>query len=189
MKKIITLSIALFSAMSFASEDISDHLKSCRAEQDSLKRLMCYDALADDLPQAVTKKARVEVEKVDKIEKAVATSAKQQVATKPLEETVTVKSAAKEKAVSAEAIFGNEYKPKPNENRVDEVTFVIKSVKQSARKTWKFVFENGQRWDQKDDSYVKFNVGEKVQIKRGVFNSFYLKKIGSNRTIRVKRVY
>lgn len=185
MKKSIILSALLISTVSsvaVASEHITRQLKACHAEKDSLKRLMCYDNVVNALPAKKVITAQT-VENNTQVNKEQAIQKKETI--KPAI-TAPVVNKTQKAEHGAEAIFGNEHKPK--QEVVDKVIYVIKSAKKTLRGTWKFVFENGQRWEQKDTSYAKFKVGDEVQIKRGALNAFYLKKLSSNRSIRVKRI-
>ena len=56
-------------------------------------------------------------------------------------------------------------------------------------KDWEIELENGQVWLQKGgDKRAKFSDGDSIIITRGVMNSFQLKKIGTKRRIRVRRI-
>lgn len=180
MKKItsmLALVLMGLTATANASASLQAKLLSCQSETDSLKRLVCYDnvvkTLSSDLsaPQAKTNAA------------VVSASANESTMPTPIEP----QSMPKTIQVNAEDIFGREAKFKSNQ--IDEVRFTIKSATLSHRKKWRFVFENGQKWEQKDtDRFGKFAAGQEVIIKRGVMNAFYLKKPNANRTIRVKRI-
>ncbi|NMP30739.1 hypothetical protein HII17_04105 [Thalassotalea sp. M1531] len=185
MKKIALL-FAVVSGTAFAQVDIQQQMIACKSESDSLKRLVCYDQITELLVAKTdfTKTSTAEVNVVN--EAAVKPIAA--VSAVKADETNPTKLAEKPQANSAraEAIFGQEQKQR--DDIVDEVHFVIKSAKLSLRKKWQFVFENGQRWEQKDtDRFAKFEAGQEVIIKRGIMNAFYLKKQDANRTIRVKR--
>ncbi|WP_448554196.1 hypothetical protein [Thalassotalea montiporae] len=178
MKKItLMLSLVFISLTASAnpSHSLKAQLLTCQSETDSLKRLVCYDGVAKSLSSELpTKQPEVNTDKVP-----AATS--ESVLAAPARKSPKIVQ------VDAEDIFGQEAKFKSSQ--VDEVRFVIKSVTLSKRKKWRFVFENGQKWEQKDtDRFAKFVAGQEVIIKRGVMNAFYLKKPDANRTIRVKRI-
>ncbi|TLU65253.1 hypothetical protein FE810_08135 [Thalassotalea litorea] len=83
--------------------------------------------------------------------------------------------------------FGLEHKQKKSADVSEISTTIIKASKQS-HSNWVFTFENGQKWRTIESTSTLFKVGQDVVIKRGMFNSFSLKKAGSNRTVKVKRV-
>ena len=64
----------------------------------------------------------------------------------------------------------------------------MKSVKKNTDKKLYFTFENGQIWKQMDNARFKIKAGEKAKLKEGALGAVYLKKLGNNRSIRVKRV-
>jgi len=167
VKKFILIFV-LFSCTAFAQTNLKESLVLCKTQSDSLKRLTCYDNVVEALSD---NKAKLKEKPAKKAEIANANNPK------PIQPENQL----------AEKKFGQEEKYRTDE--VDQVRFVIKSATLSLRKKWKFEFENGQRWEQKDsDKFAKFVAGDEVLIKRGVMNAFYLKKIGSKRNIRVKRI-
>jgi superfamily I DNA and RNA helicase len=64
---------------------------------------------------------------------------------------------------------------------------VVAKATQNQHKQWTMTFTNGQQWKQVGNDTFKLKVGDKVTISRGFLNSFNLKKVGSNRMIKVKR--
>lgn len=169
MKKLLVTSLLLLAVQPTVANEFEAQIATCAKISDSLQRLVCYDKVAKriaDKPQDVAIKP----------------------VTKPSAKTSEVKQTkADDSSISATELFGNE--GKVIKKSVDEVIFTIKTAKQNLRKKWQFVFENGQKWEQRDsDKFAKYQAGEKVIIKRGLMNAFYLKKLDANRTIRVKRV-
>ena len=171
MKKLaLFLSLSFITGISHAQTDLSQQILACQAQTDSLQRLVCYDDIAKQLGKAPVS---------DETSVQTATSVATKVAAQSVQTVQPTLS-------TAEANFGQEAKVI---KEVEEVRYVIKSAKLSVRKKWRFVFENGQQWEQKDsDRFAKYTAGEEVIIKRGVMNAFYLKKTDANRTIRVKRI-
>lgn len=167
-----------------AQSDLSQTLLACKAEQDSLQRLVCYDKAVAELATGASEvKETMTTKAAPEVEKTVSSTASTSTSVSAAPEAGSVRM---DKAV-AEDIFGRESTYKRDE--IDQVKFVIKSASQSLRKKWRFTFENGQQWEQKDtDRFAKFEAGDEVIIKRGVMDAFYLKKLDANRTIRVKRV-
>ncbi|MFD2165752.1 hypothetical protein ACFSJY_05695 [Thalassotalea euphylliae] len=189
MKRIMLFSaLALISNVTVAG-DLTVELAQCKAEQDSLKRLVCYDSLAEKAlktPVAVNKDVNKPGPQANKTETVASMAPKAVAVVKPNPPSVAAPVAVAQ-TDQAEAQFGQENKKKPEQ--VDEVSFVVKTASLSLRKKWRFTFENGQQWEQKDtEKFAKFKAGDQVTIKRGALNAFYLKKADSNRTIRVKRI-
>ena len=191
MKKLC--SVLLLIAGSVSAADLPSQLQQCSKENDSLKRLMCFDQLALKASSEKTVEKSgltspvVEVEQPAKetvAEAEVVASAKTKATTTA---TPIAKEAIAAPSKSAQDIFGQESIRKMDV--VNEVSFTIKKASLSLRKKWRFTFDNGQQWEQKDsDKFAKFKSGDEVTIKRGLMNAFYLKKKDANRTIRVKRL-
>ena len=182
MKKLF--SALLFVAGSASAADLSTQLLACSEQSDSLKRLVCFDAIASKVKAGG---GDVKSGQSTPVKTAAQTAPVNAVAVTPTPAAVEKTHAAQTTRQSAEDIFGKESLKKLDV--VDEVRFVVKSASLSLRKKWRFTFENGQKWEQKDsDKFAKFEAGDEVIIKRGVMNAFYLKKPDANRTIRVKRV-
>lgn len=167
--------VCIFSTQTHA-EELAKSLKVCASYSDSLKRLVCFDKIVAGMPeqkQAVDNKTQSIAQAVKK-----EIEPKQVVALEPTEEPT----------FNAEEAFGAERKYIKKE-QVTEVTLVIASVSKTLRGKLSIAFENGQVWEQKDtDKHARFEAGETVIIKRGVFDAFYMKKLNANRTIRVKRI-
>lgn len=183
------LSAAVFISASFAANaqsSIQQELLACKAEADSLKRLVCYDNVANkitsEIPETQAKVAApAQPESIAQPKQAVA------VAPTVVESTPKV-TAMPPSPSKAEDTFGNEYKP-GREERLDEVKLEIAEAKLNSSKKWLVTFTNGQRWQaQEAKSNVRFKAGDIVIIKRGAWSAFYMKKEGSNRKVRVKRL-
>lgn len=171
-----------FSTQSHASE-ITTALKACATKSDSLERLVCYDGITKSLPANIS----TATEKTT-VKPATKASQKVNEVTETKTEIVQQTSTPEARKFNPEDSFGIERKYVQNK-QANEVTFVIESASKTLRGKYKFYFENGQIWEQKDtDKYGKFKAGETVIIKRGVLDAFYLKKPDANRTIRVKRI-
>lgn len=171
MRKISTCILGAILAISGQAQatNIQESIATCAVEKDSLKRLLCYDEVA----------------------KKVATGSMKVTApviAAPAAKSTTSAPKKSSEVFDAEESFGAERKY-VEEEQVNELKFVIKSITKGPRGKIKATFENGQVWQQKDsDKYANFSTGDKVIIKRGVFDAFYMRKIDSNRTIRVKRI-
>ena len=71
---------------------------------------------------------------------------------------------------------------------INSITLTVSELTKTLRGQWKIVFENGQKWQQKDGQKLKLQVGLKVSITKGALGAVYLKKEQSNKRIKVKRV-
>lgn len=142
-----------------AAVPVEQAIELCRAEQNALRRLTCYDAisLAATTDSSSTKAAAAKAIKSDNA-----------------------------KANSNESDFGIEHR-KSSDDANDVLYMTVKDVRYSPRKELIVEFENGQVWRQNDSGYYKVNVGERHFIKRGALNSFFLGNDNNNRLLRVRR--
>lgn len=129
----------------------------CRAEQNALRRLTCYDAISLTA-NSNTSSASANTANIAKSDKAEANSAD----------------------------FGIEHK-KASDDVNNVLYMTVKDVRFSPRKDLIVQFENGQVWRQNDSGYYKINIGERHFIKRGALNSFFLGNDNNNRILRVRR--
>ena len=86
--------------------------------------------------------------------------------------------------------FGEEHLTKSKEyekNQLNEVIFTIKSVTKNKRKQWLITFNNDQVWKQIEHEYIKLSAGDDVELTKGMFGAIYLRKIGNNKKIKVRR--
>ncbi|WP_257325221.1 hypothetical protein [Pseudoalteromonas rhizosphaerae] len=82
--------------------------------------------------------------------------------------------------------FGLEHKEVARDND-NEISAVVTSVKEAPYGELIISLNNGQQWHQIGSDILRIDPNDTVIIKRGMFNSFLLKKAGKNRSIRVKR--
>lgn len=168
MKYVFLVCSALVSVSAIADSEIPVHqaVELCRAEQNALRRLTCYDAInlasadkADSKPQPLQ-----------------ASEQPQQATSKP---------ATAKPAKSDDDRFGLEHKEQVDADETLRVT--VKSVRYTPRKELIVEFDNGQRWRQVGSDHYTIAVGQQHTIKRGVLNAFFLANDNNNRTIRIKR--
>ena len=160
MNKILMMCAALSCCLpltAIASIPLEQALELCRAEQNALRRLTCYDAIAD---------------KTATTSRSGAGQTANQGANTP-------------KALPEEQ-FGVEHKMQADDN-VEQLDVVVKSLRYSPHKELIVEFTNGQVWQQIGNDYYKIAEGEQHVIRRGFLNSFLLGNSKNNRTIRVKR--
>ena len=71
---------------------------------------------------------------------------------------------------------------------LEKVVYTVAKIKKSITKKLTIYFENGQVWKQNDGIKFRLKKEDKVEISAGMLGSFFLKKINTNRAIRVKRI-
>ncbi|RXE94854.1 hypothetical protein [Pseudoalteromonas phenolica] len=84
--------------------------------------------------------------------------------------------------------FGLEKSKQAAAKKLDEIRSTVVKITKNPRGQRTFTLSNDQLWKQKDADRFTAKEGDEVIIIRGVFDSFRMKKAGTNRLIQVKRV-
>lgn len=162
MKKILITTLLLLSTSSYASQLNVQALEACSLVENDLKRLMCYDKV---------------------------------MAGKQITQTVELQSIKKAPAIPAPAkaqtttdSFGLENKKAAELKQLDEIEAEITKLSKDQFGKRTFTLSNGQVWRQKSSDAFTGKKGDRIIIIRGAFDSFRMKKAGTNRTIQVTRV-
>jgi len=169
MKLMLAAVVAVASLPVAAAIPLEQALELCRAEQNALRRLSCYDAIS-----AVTASTVVTSH--------TATSA----TATAVAPTPVVPAANTTGPKRPEADFGIENR-KVDTDVPDQIYLLVKEVRYNPRNELIVEFDNGQIWRQNGTDYYKIAAGEQHYIKRGVLSSFFLGNDSNNRTIRVRR--
>ncbi|MDR6984848.1 hypothetical protein J2X32_003503 [Rheinheimera pacifica] len=173
MMKLMLAALIAVASLPVAAIPLEQALELCRAEQNALRRLTCYDAIS-----AVTASTAVPSN--------TATSATATAAAPAPAPSVAVPAANTTAQKQPEADFGIEHR-KVDEGAPDQIYLLVKEVRYSPRKELIVEFDNGQIWRQNGTEYYKIATGEQHYVKRGALNSFFLGNDSNNRTIRVRR--
>ncbi|WP_462156734.1 hypothetical protein [Pseudoalteromonas sp. GB56] len=174
MKKyLVPASLALLSTTlitpAVASEGINEQaLKACSFIENDFRRLMCYDNVVAGKPIDAAR------------EKVTTSNAPAAAAAGASAATVATQSA------KSKEEFGLEHKIKAEEEAKDLVAGVTK-ISEAPYGELIITLDNGQVWRQIGTESFKLSKNDEVVISRAMFNSFLLKKSGTNKTIRVKR--
>lgn len=158
--KILIVVAGLWVSVANAAE-LSDQLAQCRAVQNDLQRLTCYDKIGTSSYTPT-------------VESAVAEPRQYPAESSPV--TVT----------EAPDNFGIEHKV--IEKVASSISSTVVSIVQSKRGFWTITLENGQKWRQISSDGFVLRKGEEIEISRGTFNSFLLNKKGSERQTKVTRL-
>lgn len=163
-----TLAISLTSVTQAA--DLSSLLKQCAALKSTNERIACYDKVAsNDQKQDSQVSEQVVTPRLP--------ATKQQAYTEDQPQTAVDKFGAKKLR-----------KPK-QESEPEQIVLTVASTKQNVYKKWILTMENGQKWKQIDsEAYINFYAGDQVEIRKAMLGSFLLKKVDSNKSIRVSRI-
>ncbi|KUM51728.1 hypothetical protein [Rheinheimera sp. EpRS3] len=162
--KLMLAALVAVTSLPVAAIPLDQALELCRAEQNALRRLTCYDAIS-----AVT---------------ASTTSPSNTAVSPATTAAVPVANTAVKK--QPEADFGIEHR-KIDEEAPDQIYLSVKEVRYSPRKELIVEFDNGQIWHQRGNDYYRINEGEQHYIRRGALGSFLLGNDQNNRAIRVTR--
>ncbi|WP_333606999.1 hypothetical protein [Arsukibacterium sp.] len=171
---LLLLVMLILHPLSAQANSLEHALTACRAEQNALKRLVCYDDIhltnKAELPAAVsgtTSDPRANAADV----KGASTAQPDAAAAKAKD--------------SASERFGLEHQRQPEQ--ASELSFIVSKISYNNRKELVVEFDNGQVWRQQGSGHYPIAVGEQHQIKRGMLGGFNLSNARNNRTIRVQR--
>lgn len=87
--------------------------------------------------------------------------------------------------------FAKEQLKKSDEERekeINSVTFTISALSKNPYGKWYINFENGQKWQQKDNNKLSLKVGQRVVLTKGALSAIYLQKENTKKRIKVKRL-
>lgn len=145
-------------APSLHAAELTLQLQQCRSVASELQRLTCYDKIEITAANAVAQ---------------VSTGVSQMTA----EETST-----------PAADFGLERKKMAQKaEAVEHLLLELKSAETNKLGLLVFTFTNGQVWRQASKDFFTAKEGSDYQVERGLLGAFYLKKVGTNRKVRVVR--
>jgi hypothetical protein len=163
MKKILMTTLLLLTASGYTSQINVQALEACSLVENDLKRLMCYDKViaGKKISQPIMKD---EKDKSDNALKVV------------------------EKSQNKANEFGLEKSKQVAAKKLDEIRSTVVKITKNPRGQRTFTLSNDQIWKQKGSDSFTAKKGNEVVIIRGVFDSFRMKKAGTNRQIQVKRI-
>lgn len=156
------LSALLFCGL-MGSVNAAEDLQQCRAIKDATARLLCYDQYVDARATSVTAPA------------AAAANA-----------TIATTSTAPVKTARDEALFGTS--GETIESKIADLNVQVQSISTDSRQKLLLTMQNGQRWQQLDNGFLKVSQGDSCVISSGVFGSYTMKCQQGTKSIRVKRI-
>lgn len=193
MKKIMITSFLTLLPVSHSFADVHDQLRHCADITNSASRLTCFDNIVVELP--TSQSVAIIEQKADKPVELI-TPIQSKTTDKPValvvEETPKAhKSALKTVSPNQQTIeqnFGLEHRITEQEEKVQAVVATITKAKKSLHGYWTLTLDNQQQWKTTSSQRTRFKVGQQVEVKRGLLNSFSVSLVGSNKTMKVKRV-
>jgi len=171
MKALVSF-LLLATTFATSAVTVEQAINLCRSEQNAVKRLQCYDAIATTI-------AAQSVSKVTDITSTSTQADTVSTFSHPIETAADI-------AQSTNSEFGREHRQNP-EQLIDSLDVIVSNIKYSPYKSLIVTFDNGQQWRQIGTDYYKIAVGEVHHINRGALNSFMLSNDNNNRTIRIRR--
>ncbi len=166
------------SATPSAAED--ETLLGCRAIEDSGERLACYDRVVDRVNREIAPGAPATEPRVSSSERPASESPSSEAPEdRTLRERLFGRSAS-ESATALRRTYGIE--------TPDEIAARVSDAKRMGDKTYQFSLDNGQVWRQVEVVHFVLKAGDQVEIEAGLAGSYYLRRNGAGRTIRVKRI-
>lgn len=180
--KVIALGLSsLLMAGGSHAETISDALKSCGQVQNSLKRLVCYDKIVNEMNRYG------DLDQLMSIPAPLAASKPQGTSMENSAPTVATKSNQTQSA-SSDDDFGMEQRRLKDQNTEDKIYATVVNIQKDARKKRVFTLSNDHVWRETEGVSLQIKEGQTIYVERGALGSFHLSKDGVNRRIRVKRV-
>lgn len=168
MKKML-LFIALLASSHFYAQGapVNQAMQQCKQVENALKRLACYDSLAKQMGSNEPLPTQSDV-----MQQAPVVNNRPALVTQP---------------AASGSDFGLEKKQVQKQEQ-DSVRAAVASVKKNAHKKLTLTLTNGQVWRQTDSTYLRIKADDEVIIERAALGSFLLKKVDTNKRMRVKRV-
>lgn len=154
----------------------------CVNIKDDDERLACYDRL---FQQTMEQEEQKQVSSESDNQVVAATEEPLKAIERPYNETPLVV----EGEQAAIDSFGAENlsRKEDNSDELSELSTVVASVSEGPRGKRTFVLANGQVWAEDENSRVQVKEGTQIVISKGVFSAYYLKRTGTNRSVRVSR--
>lgn len=177
------LSLALlWSAAVFVevqAAELSDDIIACRSIESTAERLDCYDKAVDRRNQSVAKPQAAAATKAV-VEPRVAA---------PAPATPATEDASDDKyfGLSDEEVLKAE-KRSAGATDIEELKASVIRLRSTGSGKHLISLENGQLWQQTDSNRFRISVGDDVVIRKAALGSYMMRKAGSKRSIRVKRV-
>lgn len=173
-----------------AANTLLDDLSKCAKNDDSLKRLECYDHLAQKTSKVAHENVQLQSTILESNPEQQATVAHPLPATPakslpmpPSQPTAVVLANTDNQQYT---YFGLENKRHADE--VEQITASITKITKNPRGEKILTLDNGQVWRQIDSTSLRLRENQTITIKRGALGSFFIGKETVNKRMRAKRV-
>lgn len=184
MKKIgfwlLPLSLLALTGTAQADESIQDAMRKCGSVQNSLKRLVCYDDIVNNLERYSG------LDDLMNIPAPLPPSAA--AGTTPSAPVATQQAPKAQQEQSTTDRFGFEHK-RANVDTEERIFAKVTKVKKGPYDKVSISLDNGQVWKETDSmARLKVKVDDEIYIEKGALGAFFLGKEGLNKRLKVKRV-
>ena len=189
----ITARIATFLLVTVAAtaqaDALTDELAVCRDLPSTVEaRLICYDNAVDrNKPQARTSPPTSSTPQP-------APAAEAPAAPAPAPAAAATTSIAPAPELSQEELFGksgDEVQQAVEEvsgtARIESLSATVAKLQKSGNGKIVVTLDNGQTWRQSDSTDLRLRTGDEIRIRRALLGSYMMQKVGSKRSMRVKR--
>ena len=186
-KSLLVLAVVLGASSSqFAqAETLSQALKKCGQVQNSLKRLVCYDQIVNDMNRYGGLDDLMNVPAPLAANNAPSTNQQSsQTSNQPQSEATQP---APNQAAQRNADFGLEQR-KLFEDTDQKIYATVTKITTNPHKKRTFTLDNGHVWRETEIGSLRIKVSEVVYIERGSLGSFHMSRDDIKRRLRVKRV-
>ncbi|MCV2884584.1 hypothetical protein OE749_07745 [Aestuariibacter sp. AA17] len=165
------------------AETIQQALQVCGQEQNSLKRLVCYDGIVQNMSRYS------EMEALMAVPAPLSSNGQLREPTKRNSKNTesAYQSVPSATVTSPDERFGIEHRAS-TESAKEKIFATVTSIDKDAYNKIRVTLSNGHVWKQTDSQRMSLNKGDEVYVERGVLGAFYLSKEESNRRARVKRI-
>lgn len=180
--KVIAFGLSsLLMAGSSQAETVSAALKNCGLVQNSLKRLVCYDKIVNEMNRYG------DLDQLMSIPAPLTANKSQVPAVRSKTPTVPVNNKPSQ-PVASDADFGMEQQRLKEQNTEDKIYATVVNIQKNARKKRVFTLSNDHVWRETEGVSLQIKEGQTIYIERGALGSFHLSRDDVNRRIRVTRV-
>lgn len=184
MKKINLAMLSMcFMAFCSQAENISDALKSCGQQQNSLKRLVCYDKIVNNIDKYSG------LNDLLNVPAPLPPSNSRIPSSRPV--TAVPATSSVPEPVQTEVADGDDFgleARRIRKNSEDKIYSKVASTKKDPKGKYIITLANGMVWKQTEPSPIRPKVDSEIYVEKGLMGSHYLSREEVNSRMKVKRI-
>lgn len=184
MKKLtLALAISLLATPVTYAQSLSGALKECGQQQNSLKRLVCYDRIVNEMDKysGLDELMNVPAPLPARTGDAARTG------NAPANDRQAPPARRAAPPANPTSDFGLP-DTKTKQDTPEKIFSQVASIRKDPYGNRTVTLANGQVWKQQESSNIRLKKGEDVYVETGVLGSFFLSKESVNKRMRVKRI-